>query len=245
MKDSERDSYTAALFHYYYDELKEYSEDFTNFDTPEYQALLNEIFTTGTNISDKINSAKTILQNQKKYVYDYETDEGKQDLILSKGAQGYYGMFWSCDAGYSMYDEESETYRENFRYIVPEEGSNVWIDSFCIPKYAGNKSAAEMFMLYMSNPDVAFYCMDYAGCTSANYQTTLDYYDYLTNEDDVFAETSQAFQAMYLSLMFPNLDITLGDYTFNSPLNKCGVMRDLGPKASDELLIMWSILRRY
>lgn len=249
MKDSERDCYTIALFHHYYDKLKEYSEDFTNFDTPEYQALLDEIFTTGTDISNKIDSAKNILQNQKKYVYDYETDEGKDDLLTSKGEQGYYGMFWSCDAGYIMADWSTGdvVYNENFRYIVPEEGSNVWIDSFCIPKYAGNKSAAEMFMLYMSDPDVAFSCMDYAGCTSANYQTTLDYYDYLMDpeENEAFSQTSQAFQAMYLSLMFPNLDITLGDYTFNSPLNKCGVMRDLGPKASDELLIMWSILRRY
>jgi len=104
-----------------------------------------------------------------------------------------------------------------------------------------------MFMLYMSDPEVAFDCMDYAGCTSANYQTTVDYYDYLTdpNENDIFLNTTQAFQAMYLSLMFPHLDITLGEYTFNSPLKKCGVMRDLGSKASDELLIMWSILRRY
>ena len=253
MKDSERDSYTVALFNYYYDELARLStvngEPFKDFENEEYQALLNSIFTCGDNIDEKIEAAKIALQNQKKYVYDYETDEGKDDLLTSKGAQGYYGAFWSCDAGYIMADWSGDevVYNENFRYIVPTEGSNVWIDSFCIPKYAGNKSAAEMFMLYMSDPDVAFDCMDYAGCTSANYQTTVDYYDYLNDpeENEIFLNTTEAFQAMYLSLMFPHLDITVGDYTFESPLNKCGIMRDLGPKASDELLIMWSILRRY
>ena len=249
MKDSERDCYTVALFYHYYDELKQTSNNFTDFENDDYQALITDIFTKGNNFNAKLDAAEDILKNQKQYVYDYETDEGKDDLLTSKGAQGYYGMFWSCDAGYIMADWSGDevVYNENFRYIVPTEGSNVWVDSFCIPKYAGNKSAAEMFMLYMSDPEVAFDCMDYAGCTSANYQTTVDYYDYLTdpNENDIFLNTTQAFQAMYLSLMFPHLDITLGEYTFSSPLKKCGVMRDLGSKASDELLIMWSILRRY
>ena len=255
MKDSERDSYTVALFDHYYEELLTLlgvdliEKDFSvaNYDNPEYQALLESIFTTGDNISQKIGYAQESLQNQKKYVYDYETDEGKDDLLTSKGAQGYYGTFWSCDAGYIMADWSGDevVYNSNFRYIVPNEGSNVWVDGFCIPKYAGNKTGAEMFMQYLADPEVAFECMDYAGCTSANYQTTLDYETYLREEDDVFAETPEAFQAMYLSLLLPHLDITVGDFTFNSPLNRCGIMRDLGSKASDELLIMWSILRRY
>jgi len=255
MKDSERDSYTVALFNHYYENLLEYlgvdpiERDFTDaaYDNPEYQALLKSIFTAGDNITEKIAYAEESLKNQKKYVYDYETDEGKDDLLTSKGAEGYYGTFWSCDAGYIMADWSSGdvVYNENFRYIVPNEGSNVWVDGFCIPKYAGNKTGAEMFMQYMADPDVAFDCMDYAGCTSAVYQTTLDYEKYLRTEDDVFAETSEAFQAMYLSLLLPHLDIKVGNFEFKSPLKRCGIMRDLGSKASDELLIMWSILRRY
>lgn len=248
MKDSERDCYTIALFNYYYNNLKSASQNFTNFETAEYQSLLNEIFTLGTNFEEKLEFAKTTLTNQKQYVYDYETDEGKDDLLTSKGAQGYYGMFWSCDAGYIMADWSGEdvVYNQNFRYIVPTEGSNVWIDSFCIPKYAGNKPAANLFMQYISNPDVSFDCMDYAGCTSATYQTTVDYYDYLMDEEEspIFNECSEAFKAMYLALMFPHLDIQTDNYTFKSPLKKCGIMRDLGSKASDSLLVMWAKLRR-
>jgi len=277
MKDSERDSYTVALFDYYYDQLKTASNNFTDYTTPEYKALIKTIFTLDNNFSEKLENAGNTLKAQKKYVYDYETDEGKDDLLTSKGAQGYYGMFWSCDAGYIIadYSGEEVVYNDNFRFIVPTEGSNVWLDSFCIPKYAGNTSAANLFLQYMSDPDVAFSCMDYAGCTSAIYQTTLDYFDYLypsviadgtytteqflnlseeelasleLTEDDfdgIFLAKSDAFKAMYLSLMFPHLDITVGDFSYESPLTRCGVMRDLGSKASDELLIMWSILRRY
>ena len=295
MKDSERDTYTVALFRYYYDELYKASQDktmdendpenlgFTHFENQEYQDLLFEIFNKGTNFNDKLAYAKQTLQQQKPFVYDYETDEGKDDLLTSKGEEGYYGMFWSCDAGYIIadYSGDEPVYNSNFRYIVPEEGSNVWVDCFCISKYAGNKSAAQLFILYMTDPEVAFECMDYTGCTSAVYQTTLDYFEYLYptvlttavevdgesygpysleeflelddetleilgNEDydDVFLQEDDSFKAMYLSLMFPNLNIDVGDYHFASPLPRCGVMRDLGAKASDDLLIMWAKLRR-
>lgn len=259
MKDSERDSYTVALFNYYYDELKELSNNFTNFENEQYQELLTNIFTLGDDFDEKLEQAKTILTNQKKYVYDYESDEGKDALLTSKGAQGYYGAFWSCDAGYIMADFSGDepVYNENFRYIVAEEGSNVWIDSFCISKYAGNKKAAEMFMLYMSDPEVAFNCMDYTGCTSSIYNATVDYFNYLMPEDindpelteddwdEVFYNCSDAFKSNYLSLMFPHLDIDIGDYHISSPLNRCGIMRDLDIKANDDLLKMWTNLRRF
>ncbi len=248
MKDSERDCYTVALFNYYYQDLKQASNNFQDFSTAEYKNLLNEIFTIGTNFEDKLEHAKTILAQQKKYVYDYETDEGKDDLLTSKGAQGYYGMFWSCDAGYIMADWSGDevVYNQQFRYVVPEEGSNVWIDSFCIPKYAGNVDGANLFMQYISNPTVAFDCMDYAGCTSATYQTTVDYLNYLKNpeENEIFNNCSESFRAMYMSLMFPHLDIKTENYFYKSPLERCGIMRDLGSKASDSLLIMWAKLRR-
>lgn len=267
MKDSERDSYTVALFDYYYDELSEYSNEFTTFDDPRYQDLLTSIFTLGDNFNEKLDKAKETLTKQKKYVYDYESDEGKDALLTSKGAQGYYGAFWSCDAGYIMadYSGDEPVYNENFRYIVPKEGSNVWVDSFCISKYAGNKSAAELFMLYYATgEDVAFNCMDYTGCTSSIYNATVDYFNYLMPEDindpnlteddwdEVFYNTSNAFKSNYLSLMFPHLNIDIVDednsnnsYHIDSPLNRCGIMRDLGTKANDDLLKMWTNLRRF
>ncbi len=260
MKDSERDSYTVALFYSYYDELYSLSDGFEHFENPAYQELLTSIFTLGDNFSEKIDYAKTTLTKQKKYVYDYESDEGKDDLLTSKGAQGYYGMFWSCDAGYIMadYSGDEPVYNENFRYIVPQEGSNVWVDSFCITKYAANKTAAELFMLYYATgEDVAFNCMDYTGCTSSIYDATVDYYAYLMPEnifdpelteddwDEVFYNCSDAFKSNYLSLMFPHLDIDVGDFHITSPLNRCGIMRDLGTRANDDLLKMWTNLRRF
>ena len=287
MKDSERDTYTVALFDYYYDQILLATNNLTDFTTDEYKTIMNEIFTLGEeDFDEKLEHAKQSLQRQKQYVYDYESDEGKDDLLTSKGAQGYYGMFWSCDAGYiiAQWEGDEVTYNTEFRYIVPDEGSNVWVDCFCIPKYAKNITAANLFILFMSDPEVAFSCMDYTGCTSAVYQTTVDYLDYLypevlrdgtytvnefysylntaseeelldagyidedgeyTFESTFVFETSDSFKSMYLSLMFPNLDIDfIGSYQVKSPLERCGIMRALGDEASDKLLVMWSSLRR-
>ena len=277
MKDSYRDTYTVALLNYYHNSLSDESAGFTNYTSDNYKTLLESFFVKGTNaeFSQKVQNAKTTLENQKSKVYKYEVDDGKDDLITNHTK---YGMFWSCDAGYIMADFSGDevVYTENFRYIVPKEGSNVWIDSFCIPKYAKNQDAANLFMLYITNPDVAFSCMDYAGCTSAIYETTEAYYEYLNpaflstysledidnmSEEDllangiidengeytfdtIFASCSDAFKSNYLSLMFPNKDITVGDYTILSPLSRCGVMRDLGAQANDQLATMWSLIKK-
>jgi len=281
MKDSERDTYTATLFAYYYDDLYEASNEFTDFGTEEYQALLKDIFESGDNFEEKLHHAEEMLKAQKKYVDDYETDEGKLNLIVDDGKHDYYGMFWSCDAGYIMAewpDDDTIIFRQNYRYLVPEEGSNVWIDTFCIPKYAGNKTAANYFLQYMCTYDTeneitpAIDAMDYVGCTSAVYQATVDYYDYVLEyydyfdslvteqaeelyPDDITAQNEyienntlkDSFKSMYLSLIFPNMDIDFdedGTCEFLSPLKRCGIMRNLGPKNSDDMLYMWSVLRR-
>ena len=44
---------------------------------------------------------------------------------------------------------------ENLRYVVPKEGSNVWIDGMCIPKASKNKEAAQKFIDFMCRPDIA------------------------------------------------------------------------------------------
>ncbi len=280
MKDSYRDTYTIALIQANRQLLENTSSNFTDYEDEDYQTLLESFFVKGTDseFTAKVNAVKAVLEAQKNAnkVYKYEVDDGKQDLILNHK----FGMFWSCDAGYIMadYSGEEVEYTEEFRYIVPKEASNVWLDCFCIPKYSKNQSAANLFMEYITQPEVAYACMDYAGCTSAVYQTTEDYYNYLYPEfladgtytvsqieemteqqlidnelvdedgeyvfDIVFAKCSDAFKSNYLSLMFPHLRIEVGEYVIESPLSRCGVMRDLGSRANDELATMWANIKK-
>ena len=44
---------------------------------------------------------------------------------------------------------------DNLAYCVPKEGSNVWVDAFVIPKTAKNVEYAELFIDFMSRPEIA------------------------------------------------------------------------------------------
>ena len=59
------------------------------------------------------------------------------------------------DALYAMEKNES------LAYVIPDEGSNVWVDGMCIPKTTQNKAAAECFINFMCRPDIAQMNMDY------------------------------------------------------------------------------------
>lgn len=46
-------------------------------------------------------------------------------------------------------------------FVYPKEGTNIFVDSMCIPTNAKNKEAAEMFINYMCDPDVALANAEY------------------------------------------------------------------------------------
>ena len=50
---------------------------------------------------------------------------------------------------------------EDLAWVVPAEGSNIWVDCMCIPKGAKHKEAAETFINFLCRPDIARKNMDY------------------------------------------------------------------------------------
>ena len=60
--------------------------------------------------------------------------------------------------------------RENpdLDYVVPDEGSNVWIDGWVIPENSENKEAAEAWINYMCDPEVALKNFDYITYSTPN-----------------------------------------------------------------------------
>ncbi|GHU70407.1 spermidine/putrescine ABC transporter substrate-binding protein [Clostridia bacterium] len=89
---------------------------------------------------------KLIEQKRAGIVKAYQVDETKDKMIAGEAAMG---IVWSGDAAYSM------GYNDDLVYVVPNEGSNVWVDGMCIPKGAKNKENAEAFIDFLCRPDVA------------------------------------------------------------------------------------------
>jgi spermidine/putrescine-binding protein len=87
-----------------------------------------------------------IKQKQDGIVKAYQVDETKDKMVAGEAA---LALVWSGDAQYAI------DLNEDLAYVVPKEGSNVWVDAMVIPKGAKNKANAEAFINFMSRPDIA------------------------------------------------------------------------------------------
>lgn len=105
-------------------------------------------YSMNTRDRDALEEAKEKLIEQKRLgiVKAYQVDETKDKMIAGEAAMG---LMWSGDAAYAM------SYNENLTYVVPSEGSNVWVDAMCVPKGAKNVENAEIFINFMCRPDIA------------------------------------------------------------------------------------------
>ena len=56
----------------------------------------------------------------------------------------------------------------DLEYVIPEEGTNVWIDSWVIPKNAPNKENAEAFINFMCREDIALKNFEYITYSTPN-----------------------------------------------------------------------------
>ena len=105
----------------------------------------------------QLEAAKNALLQQKPLVLAYVVDEVKDKMIVEEAA---LAVVWSGDAVYCMRENK------NLNYVIPKEGSNFWFDAMAIPKGAPNKEAAEKFINFMCDTDIAFRNADYIGYSS-------------------------------------------------------------------------------
>ena len=144
------------------------------------------------------------------------------------------GLNWSCDAGYVMADYEDDDGKEaqgnkNLWYRVPKEGGNVYMDTFMIPKYAGNASAAQLFLQFFCTVDVAVANSYYAGAISPVAEAYDALYEEYSTDDEFFEGTEEGWKEMYLDMMFPSEETLL----------RCGVMKSY-KKNSSKINLMFA-----
>lgn len=103
--------------------------------------------------------AKEDLIMQKPLVQAYLIDEVRDKMI---GGEAALGVIYSGEAIF--------TQRENpdLEYVIPEEGTNVWLDGWVIPKNAQNKENAEKFIDFMCRADVALMNFEYITYSTPN-----------------------------------------------------------------------------
>lgn len=103
--------------------------------------------------------AKNLLIEQKPMVLAYVVDEVKDKMIAGEAS---VALVWSGDATFCMSESDE------LDYVVPQEGSNVFYDSMCIPANARNVSGAEKFIDFMCRADIAAKNYEYVGYAIPN-----------------------------------------------------------------------------
>lgn len=104
--------------------------------------------------AEEVDAVMAYLTTQKPIVQAYVMDE-----IFDKMAGGEAALapYYAGDA-ITMIDDNPD-----LEFVHPEEGVNFFVDSLCIPANSPNKEAAELFINYMCEPDVAYNNIDYIG----------------------------------------------------------------------------------
>lgn len=108
---------------------------------------------------DELQEAKDMLIKQKPLVQAYVVDQVRDKMI---GNEAALGVIYSGEAIYTQWENE------NLEYVIPKEGSNVWIDSWVIPKNAKHKDNAEAFINFLCKPEIAKMNFDYITYSTPN-----------------------------------------------------------------------------
>lgn len=229
LKKSPRDTYHAASLYLARDAIAA---------APDKKAAVQAVF---DDVSDgNVSAVRALLSSWKSSKTFWDDEDGKFSMAQNKLD---IGLYWSCDAGYVMSDYEDDSGNvssgnKKLWYVIPDEGGNVYLDSFVISKYAKNTKAANYFLQFLCEKKAAIANSEYCGAISpvkSAYETLKAEYEAmdLTSEDSVFKGTSEEWKRMYIDMMFPS----------EETLARCGQMHDYGTNESKVVQMMADVMQ--
>lgn len=161
-----------------------------------------------TEVQEELDAAVQLLIRQKPIVYAYYVDETADEMAAGNAAMA---LVYSGEAAYAM------ELNEDLAYSVPEEGSNLWIDSWFIPTSSRNQENAEKFLDFLCREDVAMKNFDYV-CYGTPNLKVLDQLDEKTKSD---------------TTIFPSEEI----------LANCTVYKQFGQDTTEYYSYLWKMLK--
>ena len=109
-----------------------------------------------------LGSATPSLMDQKPLVLAYVMDEVKDKMIQGEAALALV---------YSGYVINAISENSDLAYCLPQEGSNVWMDSMVIPATSEKKEMAEKFIDFMCRPEIVLKNIEYVAYSTPNQGT--------------------------------------------------------------------------
>ena len=157
---------------------EDYADQILMFDNPRDAFAIAELtqgFSLNTEDTEELEEAARKLRQQKRIVQGYVMDE-----IFDKMGAGdaLIAPYYAGDALTILEDNE------DLNFVVPKSGTNLFIDAMCIPTCARQKEAAEMYINFMCEPDIAYANIDYI-CYSTPHSEAFEMLDEEVRESKI------------------------------------------------------------
>ena len=181
-------------------------------------------FLTGININSESvtdwEKAKEKLSQQKPLVKSYVMDEifNKMESGAAALAPYYAGDY------FSMYENNPD-----LAFVYPKEGTNIFVDSVCIPTSTKNKEAAELYINYLMDPNVALQNA-YMICYASPNTEVVNNEEYLSFLDELHPE---AYDILYMDMAEYYEGADIKSYYF----------RDLSDETLNNMNSLWNSLK--
>lgn len=116
-------------------------------------------YSLNTDNEEEIRDAYNLLVQQKPDVEAYLVDEARDEVVAGNATMAVV---------YSGEAYLGHEYNEDLDYAIPKEGSNVWLDSFCVTKKCKNVKNAELFLDFLCREDIATKNFEYIYYSTPN-----------------------------------------------------------------------------
>ena len=113
----------------------------------------------------EVAAARDYLISQKPLVQAYVVDQVRDKMI---GGEAAIGVIYSGEMLYIQEEVAAQELDYNLEYVIPEEGTNLWLDSWVIPWNAKNKENAEKWIDFLCRPDIALRNFEYITYSTPN-----------------------------------------------------------------------------
>lgn len=115
-------------------------------------ALKKDGFSMNSSDESELEQAKQALIDQKPLVQAYVIDQVRDKMI---GGEAAVGVIYSGEMLYIQEEVANLGLDYSLEYVIPQEGTNLWLDSWVIPKNAKNKTNAEKWIDFLCRPEIA------------------------------------------------------------------------------------------
>lgn len=167
-------------------------------------ALKKNGYSLNTVKRSQLKKAEEDLVRQKPLVYKYANDSAR-DLLIGNSAD--LGVVWNGEVFYS------QALNKDLDFVIPGEGTEIFLDCWCIPRNAYHKTNAERWINFMCRPDIAM----------KNYE----YLTYSTPNETCRKNMPEKYRNSKVLFMPDRL------------LTKSESIRDIGPKGDDLYSYYW------